>query len=313
MPLGDPCHPRHPLVSPAPKAKLFSLQWLRDPAAPWLLPTQEPAAFHQAGDPSPRWGEPQSPHGAEILLPRVPEGTAWRFHTEPIRPWVQESGRACQPPPACICPMQGHRVATGEGNGLGTSLHGTQLHPGSSTLLPKAGQPHPNQEDSPAHSLPVSCGDPMLSSHTGQKQMLKPQTFVINHSSVPLNRCCSVRLLALIGFRMIIVIIIPVMLCQRFEAGPRVLFCNTFPDRRGCVNTGSPRDPAPLHVPTSAPLCRGGQRCRQAAVLPGHRQLVEPISTPHFGSRVLAPHGLCGQCQALDPCSSPGSTTAPRM
>ena len=42
-----------------------------------------------------------------------------------------------------------------------------------------------------------------------KKQMLKPQTFVIIHSSVPLYHCCSIRLLVLIGFRMMIVIIIP--------------------------------------------------------------------------------------------------------
>ena len=42
-----------------------------------------------------------------------------------------------------------------------------------------------------------------------------------------------------------------------------MLFHNAFLARRGCVNAGSPHAPAPLHDPTSAPLCRGGQRCRQ--------------------------------------------------
>ena len=36
--------------------------------------------------------------------------------------------------------------------------------------------------------------------------MLKPRTFVINHSSVPLYHCYSVHLPALIGFQIIIII-----------------------------------------------------------------------------------------------------------
>lgn len=88
--------------------------------------------------------------------PRVLEGSAWWLCTKRICPWVQELGRTCQPPPACICPSQGYHVTTGQGNGLGTShARGTatfvQLNPPpqsrAATSRP-AGQPS---------LLPASC------------------------------------------------------------------------------------------------------------------------------------------------------------
>lgn len=54
---------------------------------------------------------------------------------------------------------------------------------------------------------PQNIWDLPFCSHAGQKQVSKPRAFITNHSSVPLYRCRSVRSPALIGFRMIIVII----------------------------------------------------------------------------------------------------------
>jgi len=173
MPLEDPHCSQDLVFSPTSKAELFSLCWLREPAAPMAAAHTGASSFPASRGSVSKVGKSQSLHGAELPLPRVLEGPAWHLHTEPIQPWVQELGRACQPPPAYICPSQGHRVMAGEGNGLRTPLQEAQLRPRSSTLLPEEGQPHLNWGTAlpAALSLPASCEDPTLPCHAGEKHV----------------------------------------------------------------------------------------------------------------------------------------------
>lgn len=197
--------------SPTPKAELFSLQCLRDPTALWLLLTQKPAAFQQARDPSARCRQLQSPHGAE--LPPKGAGRQCMVALHQTHLFIGEGAGQDMPASSClhlsISGLPCHHWVREWAGDISCRAHSSIRAAQHSSLKQGSHIQTRGTVQLVACELPVSCRDPKISSHMGQSQMSKPRTFDINHSSVPLYRCCSVLLLVLMGFWIITIIIIP--------------------------------------------------------------------------------------------------------
>lgn len=144
---------------------------------------QEPAAFQQARDPSPRWGKPQSPDGAELL----PQG-CWRaLHGSSLNP----SGHGCRhwgehssllllylPITGSPCHHWGREWA-------GNITRHCCIHRAQPSLTEQGSTSE--ARDAWFFLQPGSCRNPALSSHMGPKQVLKPWTLITNHSSAALS------------------------------------------------------------------------------------------------------------------------------